>query len=138
MLFKLFFILYHAKLELNFNEHQYCFHIQKKKVTFKDRSIHRNLSFQSTSFIIYARLNYKLGKGRKRIRGKKVNRSLRRSFFLRFKCYRILNCLDEIILLLENVKSFDFNTAAMSLPSSFLRNSDISQTTAFSILSLQV
>lgn len=114
------------------------FTFRKKKLHLKiDRSIEIYL-FNQPSFIIYARLNYKLGKGRKRIRGKKVNRSLRRSFFLRFKCYRILNCLDEIILLLENVKSFDFNTAAMSLPSSFLRNSDISQTTAFSILSLQV
>lgn len=45
----------------------------------------------------------------------------RESFFSRFKCYRILNWLDGITLLLENVKSFDFNTMPLSLPNSFFR-----------------
>lgn len=100
----------------------FILHLEKKK------KLHKVIlklfrSFRSTTTFFHYLCTTRL-QIRKRIkdlqeRKKKVNRLLRKSFSSRFKCCRILNCLDEIILLLENVKSFDFNIAA----SNFLRNS---------------
>lgn len=124
-LFKLFFTQYRSKLEFQWASILFS-HL--KKLHIKDRSIHRNLSFQSTKTFFHYLCTTKLQIRERKKENKRFpkKRSIGHcgSFSSRFKCYRILNCLDEIILLLENVKSFDFNTTAISLLSSFLHNSD--------------